>query len=124
MFFNFLASFIIGQFFNTMLCSMQVASQATILNLLPCLDVEVEYLLVLCHTVHGCRAVMQCCACLSPAVKRWASDVMAHHAYVAAQYGVFLFFAGCVILNTLFAYICLPETKGVPVEKIEEAWDG
>jgi len=37
---------------------------------------------------------------------------------------VFLFFAGCVILNTLFAFICLPETKGVPVEKIEEAWDG
>ena len=31
-FFNFLASFIIGQFFNTMLCSMQVAPQATVLK--------------------------------------------------------------------------------------------
>ncbi|CAL5221321.1 g3494 [Coccomyxa viridis] len=61
-FFNFLASFIIGQFFNTMLCKM--------------------------------------------------------------QFGVFLFFAGCVMLNTLFAIICLPETKGVPVEKVEEAWHG
>ena len=40
------------------------------------------------------------------------------------QFGVFLFFAGCVILNTLFALICLPETKGVPVEKVEEAWEG
>ena len=28
-FFNFLASFIIGQFFNTMLCSMQVCLQAS-----------------------------------------------------------------------------------------------
>ena len=40
------------------------------------------------------------------------------------QFGVFLFFAGCVMLNTLFAIICLPETKGVPVEKVEEAWHG
>jgi len=40
------------------------------------------------------------------------------------QYGVFFFFAGCVVLNTLFAFTCLPETKGVPVEKVEQAWDG
>lgn len=40
------------------------------------------------------------------------------------QYGVFFFFAGCVLINTLFAYTCLPETKGVPVEKVEQAWEG
>ena len=40
------------------------------------------------------------------------------------QYGVFLFFAGCVILATLFVIICLPETKGVPVENVEQAWHG
>ncbi len=44
--------------------------------------------------------------------------------FAILQYGVFLFFAGCVILATLFVIICLPETKGVPVEKVEQAWHG
>ena len=64
-FFNFLASFIIGQFFNTMLCSMQVASQATINNLLPCSNTELDHLLALCNAVSGCRATfaMLCIPC-------------------------------------------------------------
>ena len=57
MFFNFLASFIIGQFFNTMLCSMQVASQASILKLLPCFDIEPKPLLAMCYAVSSCTAV-------------------------------------------------------------------
>jgi hypothetical protein len=39
------------------------------------------------------------------------------------QYGVFLFFAGCMILMTAYIAFCLPETKGIPVERIMEAWD-
>ena len=36
----------------------------------------------------------------------------------AMQYGVFLFFAGCVAAMTAFVYWLVPETKGVPMEEI------
>ncbi|BDA43293.1 H(+)/hexose cotransporter 2 [Coccomyxa sp. Obi] len=57
---NFMASFIIGQFFNSMLCKM--------------------------------------------------------------QFGVFLFFAAFVAIMTVYVWILLPETKGIPVEEIMDAW--
>ncbi|KAK9915451.1 hypothetical protein WJX75_009367 [Coccomyxa subellipsoidea] len=57
---NFMASFIIGQFFNSMLCKM--------------------------------------------------------------QFGVFLFFAAFVAIMTVYVWIMLPETKGVPIEEIMDAW--
>lgn len=34
------------------------------------------------------------------------------------EYGVFLFFAGWVLVMTVFVYFLLPETRGVPVEEI------
>lgn len=37
----------------------------------------------------------------------------------AMRWGVFLFFAGWVVLATLFIFFFLPETKGVPVERIQ-----
>jgi len=36
------------------------------------------------------------------------------------QWGVFLFFAGCVLLATLFVVFFIPETKGVPIETLNE----
>ncbi|GAB4821174.1 hypothetical protein N2152v2_008220 [Parachlorella kessleri] len=36
----------------------------------------------------------------------------------AMRWGVFLFFAGWVVIMTFFVYFCLPETKGVPVETV------
>jgi hypothetical protein len=36
------------------------------------------------------------------------------------QWGVFLFFAGCVLLATLFVIFFIPETKGVPIETLNE----
>ena len=38
------------------------------------------------------------------------------------QYGVYLFFAGCVIVMTLWVAVWLPETRGVPVEHVMAAW--
>ncbi len=64
---------------------------------------------------HDCgEAVCVCCS----------DSTQNHNCVLVLQFGVFLFFAGCVMLNTLFAILCLPETKGVPVEKVEEAWHG
>ncbi|KAF6258859.1 sugar carrier protein A [Scenedesmus sp. NREL 46B-D3] len=39
----------------------------------------------------------------------------------ALKWGTFLFFGGFVLLMTLFVIICIPETKGVPIEELSEA---
>lgn len=33
------------------------------------------------------------------------------------QWGVFVFFAGCMLLSGAFCYFMFPETKGVPLEQ-------
>ena len=40
----------------------------------------------------------------------------------AMQWGVFLFFAACMVVMTVYIAFCLPETKGIPVERIMDAW--
>lgn len=38
------------------------------------------------------------------------------------KYGIFLFFAGWITLMTIFVYLFLPETKGVPIEEMVLLW--
>lgn len=38
------------------------------------------------------------------------------------KYGIFLFFAGWVVIMTLFIYFFLPETKNVPIEEMIYVW--
>lgn len=38
------------------------------------------------------------------------------------KFGIFLFFAGWVLIMTLFVYFFLPETKNVPIEEMEQVW--
>jgi hypothetical protein len=38
----------------------------------------------------------------------------------ALKWGTFLFFGGFVLLMTLFVILCIPETKGVPIEELSE----
>jgi hypothetical protein len=38
------------------------------------------------------------------------------------KFGIFLFFAGWVVVMTLFVYFFLPETKNVPIEDISRVW--
>ncbi|XP_050937528.1 sugar carrier protein A isoform X2 [Cucumis melo] len=40
----------------------------------------------------------------------------------ALKYGIFLFFAGWIIVMTVFVYVFLPETKGVPIEEMILMW--
>jgi MFS family permease len=37
----------------------------------------------------------------------------------AFEWAVFLFFAGFVVLMTLFVFFLLPETKGIPIERVQ-----
>eukprot|EP00878_Enallax_costatus_P030584 GHUV01033323.1.p1 GENE.GHUV01033323.1~~GHUV01033323.1.p1 ORF type:complete len:122 (-),score=27.68 GHUV01033323.1:70-435(-) len=36
------------------------------------------------------------------------------------KWGTFLFFAGWVLIMTIFVILCIPETKGVPIEELSE----
>ncbi|XP_043710290.1 sugar carrier protein C-like [Telopea speciosissima] len=38
------------------------------------------------------------------------------------KFGLFLFFAAWVFIMTIFIYILLPETKGVPIEEMSRVW--
>ncbi len=38
------------------------------------------------------------------------------------KYGIFLFFAGWVVIMTVFTSLFLPETKGVPIEEMIHVW--
>jgi sugar porter (SP) family MFS transporter len=38
----------------------------------------------------------------------------------AMKWGTFLFFAGWVLIMTIFVILCVPETKGVPIEELSE----
>ena len=49
-------------------------------------------------------------------------NVMLTSATCAMQFGVFLFFAAFVAIMTVYVWILLPETKGIPVEEIMDAW--
>lgn len=40
----------------------------------------------------------------------------------AFKFGIFLFFAGWITIMTVFVYIFLPETKGVPIEEMIFLW--
>lgn len=38
------------------------------------------------------------------------------------KFGIFLFFAGWIVVMTIFVYMFLPETKGVPIEEMVLLW--
>ncbi|RDX77895.1 Sugar transport protein 7 [Mucuna pruriens] len=38
------------------------------------------------------------------------------------KFGIFFFFAGWIIIMTIFVYLFLPETKGVPIEEMSFIW--
>ncbi|XP_004508393.1 sugar transport protein 7-like isoform X1 [Cicer arietinum] len=38
------------------------------------------------------------------------------------RFGIFLFFAGWIIIMTIFVYLFLPETKGIPIEEMTFMW--
>nr|GMC65107.1 sugar transport protein 7 [Ipomoea batatas] len=40
----------------------------------------------------------------------------------ALKFGIFLLFAGFITIMTIFVYLFLPETKGVPIEEMMQLW--
>jgi hypothetical protein len=53
----------------------------------------------------------------------WITDCLTDAVPTSSMdYGVFLFFAGWMMLMTVYVAMLLPETKGVPVEDIMSRW--
>lgn len=40
----------------------------------------------------------------------------------AFKFGIFLFFSGWITVMTIFVYVLLPETKGIPIEEMKSVW--
>ena len=38
------------------------------------------------------------------------------------KFYVFFFFSGWLVIMTIFVWLCLPETKGVPIEAMERVF--
>lgn len=43
-------------------------------------------------------------------------------ALCGAKFYLFIIFAACVVVMTLFIYLLLPETKNVPIEEMSKVW--
>lgn len=41
------------------------------------------------------------------------------HMFIKMGYGVYLFFASCMVISVLWVFFLMPETKGVPVEEMD-----
>lgn len=42
--------------------------------------------------------------------------------FCSLKYGIFLFFMGWIVVMTLFVIFFLPETKGIPIEEMQQLW--
>ncbi len=43
--------------------------------------------------------------------------------FLTMQYGVYFFFASLMILSVPFVYFLIPETKGIPLERMDELFE-
>lgn len=41
------------------------------------------------------------------------------HMFLKMGYGVYLFFASCMVVSVIWVYFLMPETKGIPVEEMD-----
>ena len=43
--------------------------------------------------------------------------------FLTMEYGVYFFFASLMILSIPFVYFLIPETKGIPLERMDELFE-
>lgn len=43
--------------------------------------------------------------------------------FLTMSYGVYFFFASLMILSVFFVYFLIPETKGIPLERMDELFE-
>ncbi len=65
------------------------------------------------------RPVVQVFMAASNWLYNFAISQATPHMFIKMGYGVYLFFASCMVLSVLWVYFFMPETKGIPVEEMD-----
>lgn len=66
------------------------------------------------------RSLAQACAAASNWFWNFLVTRFTPQMFTKMDYGVYFFFASLMILSSFFVWFLLPETKGIPLESMEE----
>jgi hypothetical protein len=69
------------------------------------------------------RSLAQACAAASNWFWNFLISRFTPQMFTAMGYGVYFFFASLMILSIIFVYFLIPETKGVPLESMDQLFD-
>ena len=69
------------------------------------------------------RSLAQACAAASNWLWNFLISRFTPQMFAAMGYGVYFFFASLMILSIIFVYFLIPETKGVPLESMDQLFD-
>ncbi|KAI5309451.1 hypothetical protein KEM55_003201 [Ascosphaera atra] len=69
------------------------------------------------------RAIAQACAAASNWLWNFLISRFTPQMFTAMGYGVYFFFASLTVLAGIFVFFLVPETKGIPLEKIDQLFE-
>jgi hypothetical protein len=69
------------------------------------------------------RSLAQACAAASNWFWNFLISRFTPQMFTAMGYGVYFFFASLMILSIIFVYFLIPETKGIPLESMDQLFD-
>ena len=69
------------------------------------------------------RSLAQACAAASNWLWNFLISRFTPQMFAKMGYGVFFFFASLMILSTVFVFFLVPETKGVPLESMDQLFE-
>lgn len=69
------------------------------------------------------RSLAQACAAASNWLWNFLISRFTPQMFTAMGYGVYFFFASLMICSIFFVYFHIPETKGVPLESMDQLFD-
>ncbi|KAJ5091794.1 hypothetical protein NUU61_006664 [Penicillium alfredii] len=69
------------------------------------------------------RSLAQACAAASNWLWNFLISRFTPQMFTAMGYGVYFFFASLMILSIIFVFVFIPETKGVPLESMDQLFD-
>lgn len=69
------------------------------------------------------RSLAQACAAASNWLWNFLISRFTPQMFTAMGYGVYFFFASLMMCSIVFVYFLIPETKGVPLESMDQLFD-
>jgi hypothetical protein len=66
------------------------------------------------------RSLAQACAAASNWLWNFLITRFTPQMFAQMEYGVYFFFASLMILSSIFVYFLIPETKGIPLESMDD----